>query len=77
MTRDEPTSSLQPGTPEAPAKPVSTGSAARLGMLINNERLLVDLAEAGAAMQGWLAAPPPDLRAVMASWAEARGIEVD
>ncbi|KHL24402.1 peptidase [Croceibacterium mercuriale] len=37
----------------------------------------IDLAEAGEAMQGWLAAPPADLRGVMARWAEERGIEVD
>jgi phosphotransferase system, enzyme I, PtsP len=37
----------------------------------------VDLAEITAAMAGWLAAPPPSMRAELASWAEARGIEID
>lgn len=37
----------------------------------------VDLAEIGEAMEGWLAAPPADLRAVMSAWAEQRGIAVD
>jgi len=37
----------------------------------------VDLQEAGAAMKGWLAAPPPSLREVLTRWAEERGIEVD
>ena len=37
----------------------------------------VDLAEITAAMSGWLASPPPSLRAELQAWAEARGIETD
>ncbi|MCJ2187971.1 phosphoenolpyruvate--protein phosphotransferase [Novosphingobium beihaiensis] len=36
-----------------------------------------DLGEISAAMKGWLASPPPDLRAAMAEWAAARGIHTD
>ena len=35
----------------------------------------VDLAEITAAMNGWLAAPPPDMRAALSAWASERGIE--
>ncbi|MFA7602034.1 MAG: phosphoenolpyruvate--protein phosphotransferase [Novosphingobium sp.] len=34
----------------------------------------IDLPEIEAAMQGWLAAPPPNLRAELESWTSARGI---
>ena len=37
----------------------------------------IDTAEIGAAMDGWLATPPPDLRASLIAWAEARGIAFD
>jgi phosphotransferase system, enzyme I, PtsP len=37
----------------------------------------VDVGEIREAMTGWLAAPPPDLRAVMQEWAGARNISVD
>ncbi len=37
----------------------------------------VDVAEIGAAMTGWLAAPPPDMRAALTAWAADRGIECD
>ena len=37
----------------------------------------VDLAEIGAAMNQWLASPPPSLRESLGQWAEARGIETD
>ncbi len=37
----------------------------------------VDLAEIGEAMNGWLLAPPDDMRAAMLAWAEERGIETD
>jgi phosphotransferase system enzyme I (PtsP) len=37
----------------------------------------VDAAEIRAAMAGWLAAPPPDMRAELLAWANARQIEVD
>ncbi|MBS0481382.1 MAG: phosphoenolpyruvate--protein phosphotransferase [Proteobacteria bacterium] len=37
----------------------------------------VDLADIGAAMSGWLAAPPTDLRDALIQWAQDRGIEVD
>jgi phosphotransferase system enzyme I (PtsP) len=37
----------------------------------------VDVNEIGAAMSGWLASPPPDLRATLGEWAAARNIEVD
>jgi phosphotransferase system enzyme I (PtsP) len=34
-------------------------------------------AEIAEAMQGWLAAPPPDMRAALTAWAESRGIAID
>ena len=37
----------------------------------------IDTSEIGQAMQGWLAAPPPDLRAELAKWAADHEIEVD
>ncbi|WP_159977509.1 MULTISPECIES: phosphoenolpyruvate--protein phosphotransferase [unclassified Novosphingobium] len=37
----------------------------------------VDLAEITAAMDGWMAAPPADLRAEMVAWAAQRDIHVD
>lgn len=37
----------------------------------------VDTAEIGRALAGWLASPPPDMRAALQSWAEEREIEVD
>jgi phosphotransferase system enzyme I (PtsP) len=37
----------------------------------------VELPAIQAAMEGWLAKPPPDLRAEIAAWATARGIEYD
>lgn len=37
----------------------------------------VDTAEIAEAMAGWLAAPPPDLRATLRKWAEDRQIDVD
>ena len=38
----------------------------------------IDLAEISAAMEGWLAAPPPaGLRAAILDWANARGIACD
>ena len=37
----------------------------------------VDLEEIGQAMAGWLAAPPPSLRAALLDWACARGISCD
>ena len=37
----------------------------------------IDTAEIGAAMRGWLAAPPPDMRAALLDWAQARGIAID
>lgn len=37
----------------------------------------VDVREIREAMTGWLAAPPPDMRAALVAWAEQRGIEVD
>lgn len=37
----------------------------------------VDLREIGAAMEGWLASPPEDLRAVLTEWATRRDIQVD
>ena len=37
----------------------------------------VDLREIAAAMEGWLAAPPENLRATMAQWASERDILVD
>lgn len=37
----------------------------------------IDLAEITAAMTGWLAIPPDDMRAAMLEWAHERDIEVD
>jgi phosphotransferase system enzyme I (PtsP) len=37
----------------------------------------VDLTELSAAMRGWLAQPPPSMRAVLTQWAEARGIDTE
>ncbi len=37
----------------------------------------VDLAEIGTAMNGWLASPPPDMRAAITAWAAQRGIDCD
>jgi phosphotransferase system enzyme I (PtsP) len=37
----------------------------------------VDMAEIGKAMSGWLASPPPDMRAALQKWAEEREIEVE
>jgi phosphotransferase system enzyme I (PtsP) len=37
----------------------------------------IDTAEIGAAMAGWLANPPRDLRGELLAWAEARGIAFD
>ena len=37
----------------------------------------VDLAEITAAMNEWLASPPPDMRAALSAWATERGIEYD
>ena len=37
----------------------------------------VNLAEISAAMEAWLASPPPDMRAALSEWAAARGIECD
>jgi phosphotransferase system enzyme I (PtsP) len=37
----------------------------------------VDLAEITAAMAGWIAAPPRDMRAAMIAWAAERDIHVD
>lgn len=37
----------------------------------------VDLAEITAAMNEWLASPPPDMRAALVAWAEERGIELE
>ena len=37
----------------------------------------VHLPEIEAAMAGWLASPPPDLRGVLAGWAQARNIVVE
>ncbi|MGC1269977.1 MAG: phosphoenolpyruvate--protein phosphotransferase [Croceibacterium sp.] len=37
----------------------------------------VDAAEIAEAMAGWLAAPPPDLRATLRKWAADRQIDVD
>jgi phosphotransferase system enzyme I (PtsP) len=37
----------------------------------------VDTREIATAMTGWLANPPPSLRAELQAWAEARGIEAD
>ena len=35
----------------------------------------VDTREIGAAMEGWLANPPPDMRETLTQWAEQHGIE--
>jgi phosphotransferase system enzyme I (PtsP) len=37
----------------------------------------VDLEDIGAAMNQWLATPPPSLREALAAWAQERGIETD
>ena len=37
----------------------------------------VDASEIGAAMDGWLANPPQDMRAQLANWAADRGIDCD
>ncbi len=37
----------------------------------------VDLEEISAAMNRWLASPPPSLREALAQWAQERGIEAD
>ncbi|MCT2397933.1 phosphoenolpyruvate--protein phosphotransferase [Novosphingobium mangrovi (ex Huang et al. 2023)] len=37
----------------------------------------VHLGEIGAAMEGWLASPPADLRAAISEWAAERGIHAD
>ena len=37
----------------------------------------VDLEEITAAMNGWLSAPPRDLRAALVAWAQERGIDCD
>ncbi len=37
----------------------------------------VDLKELSAAMQAWLAKPPPSMRAALTEWAEARGIDTE
>jgi len=37
----------------------------------------VDLTEIGEAMEGWLASPPPNLRAVIQEWACLKGINCD
>jgi phosphotransferase system, enzyme I, PtsP len=37
----------------------------------------IDVNEIGSAMSGWLASPPPDLRAALVEWAATRGIECD
>ena len=37
----------------------------------------IDTAEIGAAMARWLASPPPDMRAALLAWAEARSISFD
>ncbi|HVR90643.1 MAG TPA: phosphoenolpyruvate--protein phosphotransferase [Novosphingobium sp.] len=37
----------------------------------------IDIEEISAAMTGWLAAPPTDMRTEMLAWAQARGIDCD
>ncbi|MEA3263163.1 MAG: phosphoenolpyruvate--protein phosphotransferase [Pseudomonadota bacterium] len=37
----------------------------------------IDLDEIGKAMNGWLLAPPPSLRAALVDWAQQRGIDCD
>jgi phosphotransferase system enzyme I (PtsP) len=37
----------------------------------------VDTKEIGKAMAGWLASPPPSMRATLQKWAEEREIEVE
>ena len=37
----------------------------------------IDTAEIGAAMAGWLASPPSDMRKVLGDWAESREIAID
>ena len=53
---------------------------ARLGLFDGPIKELirkVDMVDIGKAMSGWLAAPPPDLRAALTKWAEEREIEVE
>ena len=37
----------------------------------------IDIAEISAAMNGWLASPPPNLRTAITEWAQQRGIDCD
>jgi len=37
----------------------------------------IDIADITAAMDGWLANPPENMRAAMLAWAEARGLAFD
>ena len=37
----------------------------------------IDLSEIRAAMAGWLASPPPDMRKVLSEWALAHGLALD
>ena len=37
----------------------------------------IDVAEIGAAMNGWLAQPPPNMRAALTEWAIAHALEID
>ena len=37
----------------------------------------IDLPEIESAMSGWLASPPPDLRAELIHWAQRRNIALD
>ncbi len=37
----------------------------------------IDTSEIRAAMDGWLAAPPPSMRAALQEWAAARGIDCE
>ncbi len=37
----------------------------------------IDISEISAAMNGWLAVPPPDLRSALTKWAQQRGIDCD
>ena len=37
----------------------------------------IDTREIATAMTGWLASPPPTMRATLQSWAEERGIDVE
>lgn len=38
---------------------------------------MIDMSEIRTAMDGWLASPPPNMRAVLLEWATARGIDCD